>query len=188
MHEVELFLVFTRPLDALRIPYMVKGSVASILYGEPRLTHDIDLVIELRRSHLESFCTAFPFQDFYCPPSEILLDELARTSRGHFNLIHHDSGFKGDVYLLGQDPLHRWGLDHRRTIDLDGETIEVAPPEYVMIRKLEYFQEGGSEKHLRDIEGILDMQMPYLDLSFMKQMVVERGLDGVWKRVAPQGE
>ena len=186
MHEAELFLVFARPLRELGIPYMVTGSVASILYGEPRLTHDIDLVLELGRERLTEFCAAFPIEEFYCPPPEVIRSELIRSSRGHFNLIHHASGFKGDIYLVGNDPLHAWGMGHVRNVDLDGEILSVAPPEYVIIRKLEYFEEGGSEKHLRDITAMLELQMQEMDTDFIKQSVRERGLEAAWERVDPE--
>jgi hypothetical protein len=43
MQQVDLFLIFTGPLDFAQIPYMVSGSVASMVYGEPRLTNDVDI-------------------------------------------------------------------------------------------------------------------------------------------------
>ena len=72
-----------------------------------------------------------------------------------FNLIHHQSQFKADIYLAARDPLHSWALEHRRRIDLAGAGAWIAPPEYVILRKLEFLREGGSDKHLRDIRFIL---------------------------------
>lgn len=183
MQEVNVFLVFTEPLDALGIPYMVTGSVASIFYGEPRLTHDIDLVLELHRHQVKAFSDAFPLDRFYCPPEEVVLAELARQARGHFNLIHHESGFKGDMYLIGNDPLHKWAMDNRRRIEFGTSSLWLAPPEYVILRKLEYFDEGGSEKHTRDIESMLELVLPDLDISFIESHVRERGLELVWQRI-----
>ena len=75
---------------------MVTGAVAATIYGEPRLTHDIDLVIDLRLQDIEGFVDAFPFEEFYCPPPEVIRLEASRSQRGHFNLIHHDTGLKAD--------------------------------------------------------------------------------------------
>jgi hypothetical protein len=77
---------------------MITGAVASIIYGEPRLTNDIDLVINMKPDDVETFADAFPIEDFYCPPPEVIKLEIGRSQRGHFNLIHHETGFKADIY------------------------------------------------------------------------------------------
>jgi hypothetical protein len=55
MPEANLFRIFVSRLNKLSIPYMITGAVASIIYGEPRLTNDIDLVINLNPDDVESF-------------------------------------------------------------------------------------------------------------------------------------
>ncbi len=95
--------VFISRLNKLGVHYMITGSVASMIYGEPRLTHDIDLVIELNQDDIERFAEAFPIEEFYCPPPEVIALEAGRRYRGHFNLIHHETAFKADVYLSGRD-------------------------------------------------------------------------------------
>lgn len=87
MSETEVFQIFTRKLSALGVEYMVTGSVAGTLYGEPRVTHDIDLAMRLRPAQIPAFASEFPIEEFYCPPDEIILQELLRGQRGHFNLI-----------------------------------------------------------------------------------------------------
>jgi hypothetical protein len=110
MPEANLFLMFTQRLNTLGVAYMVSGSVAVIIYGEPRLTHDVDLVVVLDRGHTARLPKVFPPAEFYCPPTEVIAVELEREQRGHFNIIHHETGFKADVYLSGRDPLHTWRL------------------------------------------------------------------------------
>lgn len=155
MPEAEPFLIFTRKLAELDLRYMVSGSIAAIYYGEPRLTNDVDIVLVLPRGDAPRFASAFPIETFYCPPVEIIKQEQGRTERGHFNLIHHDSGFKADIYLAGDDDLHAWGLAHARTVSLGSDRVRLAPPEYVILRKLEYYEEGKSQKHLRDVARML---------------------------------
>ena len=105
MEQVEIFLVFTERLEQARINYMVTGSVASMLYGIPRFTHDLDVVIDLAPDQIDSIIEAFPLSDFYCPPAEVLQVESHRPRRGHFNVIHHETGFKADVYVHCRDEL-----------------------------------------------------------------------------------
>jgi len=90
------------------------------------------LVLLMRVDDIAALQAAFPAVDYYVPPDETLRLELARSARGMFNLIHHPSQFKADVYLAASDPLHAWALEHRRRIDLEGTGAWIAPPECVM--------------------------------------------------------
>ena len=173
---------FVGPLEALGFPYMVTGSTASMIYGEPRLTLDLDLVVELAAERAAEFLSAFPEAQFYRPPLEVVRLECARDSRGHFNLIHQDTGMKAAIYLGARDALHRWGLAHRRRMPFGSGEIWVAPPEYVILRKLEFWREGGSEKHLRDVRAMLATGLA-LDRTFLDAELSGRGLEAAWRRV-----
>ncbi|OQW95539.1 MAG: hypothetical protein BWK77_07275 [Verrucomicrobia bacterium A1] len=183
MDTVDPHLVFLRPLAASGIPYMVTGSVACTVYGEPRMTLDVDLVVVLNASTLDVFRGLFPEAEFYVPPADVLAIEAGRERRGHFNVIHGASGSKADIYLAGGDPLHRWALDRRRAVEMGGIQVWLAPPEYVILRKLEYFREGGSEKHLRDIAGVLRVSGDAVDRAALSDWIRRMDLNGVWKNV-----
>ena len=159
---------------------MAVGSIASNAFGEFRVTNDVDLILVLRSGQARRLAEAFPGSEFYCPPVEVIELEAARDERGHFNLIHHETGFKADIYLAGNDPLQKWALQQRREIKLDDSIVWIAPPEYVIIGKLEFFREGGSEKHLRDIRGIL--AMTEVDRALLEKEIGQRGLADVWRK------
>jgi hypothetical protein len=169
---------FIEPLERLGLPYCITGSVAASVYGEPRLTADIDVVLLLRAEDIAALRSAFPDSAYYVPPEETLRLEAGRGSRGMFNLIHHLSQFKADIYLAARDPLHAWALAHRRRIDLEGGGAWIAPPEYVILRKLEYLREGGQDKHVRDIRFILAATA--VDHEFLDAEVARRGLLAQW--------
>jgi len=171
---------FLEPLERLAFPYCVTGSVAASVYGEPRLTADIDVVLLLDAAGLGALRAAFPDSAYYVPPDETLRLELARSSRGMFNLIHHASQFNADIYLAARDPLHAWALANRRRIDLGGGGAWIAPPEYVILRKLEYLREGGSDKHVRDIRFILAATP--IDRAFVETEVARLGAVAQWRR------
>jgi hypothetical protein len=183
MLEPNLFLIFVSRLNASRMQYMVTGAVASIIYGEPRLTHDIDLILELDDAEVQKFVKVFPLEEFYCPPLEILKIEARRPLRGHFNLIHHETGFKADIYIMGEDKLHHWGMSRRRQFEIAGEMIWVAPPEYVILRKLEFFREGGSEKHLNDITSMIELSSDQINFEELQNRIKEDALEKEWQRV-----
>ena len=183
MPELDLISIFIVRLNKLGIKYIITGSVASIIYGEPRLTHDVDLIIELNKDDITDFVSAFPLEDFYCPPEEVVNVEINRRLRGHFNLIHHETGFKADIYLSGEDPLHQWALDNGKRAEYEGESLWLAPIEYVIIRKLQYSQEGGSEKHIRDIQSMLEISANQIGYHFLDKKIQELNLETGWRRV-----
>jgi len=178
-----IFSVFsnvTRRLESAGIPHMVVGSVASMIYGEPRLTKDIDLVIDLLPSGASRLTRIFLFDEFYCPPEEAIAAELAE--RGQFNLIHQSTGIKIDI-IVRKDTEHAREEFERRRRKPFWENYEafVASPEDVIIKKLQYFREGGSEKHLRDIRGIL--AHCELDRSYMEFWIDRLRIGDEWKRI-----
>ena len=177
---IELFL---GPLERVGIEYMVTGSVAATAYGEPRMTLDVDLVVALDQASARGFLAAFAESEFYRPPLEVVRVELAREARGHFSLIHRASGMKADVYIASNDALHRWGLAHRRRLRLGSQDVWLAPPEYVIVRKLEFWREGGSDKHLRDVRAMLASGTT-LDRELLAREVDHRSLREAWARVA----
>ena len=176
----DLLLPFLEPLEALGLPYMLTGSVAGILYGEPRLTHDVDIVVALRRADATRIVQAFPGNAFYCPPEEVIIIEVKRGHRGHFNLIHHETGFKADIYIA-HDELHRWALASTRRIRVGQIEANVAPPEYVILRKLEYYRDGRSDKHLTDIRSILDVSGDLIDRRTIAERAEALGLSDTWE-------
>ena len=171
---------FLEPLERLGLPYCITGSVAASVYGEPRLTADVDVVLLMRVEDISRLRAAFPDSDYYVPPEETLRLEAARTARGMFNLIHHASQFKADVYLVARDPLHAWALKHRRRIALGNGDVWIAPPEYVILRKLEYLREGDQDKHVRDIRFMLAATT--VDRKFLEAEVTRLGLHAQWRK------
>jgi hypothetical protein len=183
MQPLELLTAFVAPLEKSGIPYFITGSVASIFYGEPRLTHDIDVVIHLSKTDLSRFSSFFPLEQYYCPPEEVIQIETRRRPFGHFNLIHHESGLKADIYPDADDPLHQWAFTNKKRVDMgSGLALWLAPPEYVIIRKLEYFREGGSEKHLEDIGKMLPQVSEDLNAEFLRNEIEKRSLQQGWEQ------
>ena len=168
--------------NAIGVEYMVTGATAAIVYGQPRLTNDLDVVLILQFEQVRELVAAFPDSEFYVPPEEVIQAERSRPMRGHFNILHLASGYKADVYLAGDDPLHHWALPLRRRIDwTDGMPLHVAPPEYVIVRKLEYFREGGSSKHPADIRAML--ATTEVDFGAIEDWVERLGLARQWAQV-----
>ncbi len=162
---------------------MISGSLASIFYGEPRLTMDVDIVVHLDRDEAAGLPGFFPPDGFYLPPPEVLAAELARPTRGHFNVIHFESGQKADFYPSRRHPYWQWAFDHRQLGKVGEDEAWYAPPEYVIMWKLEFFREGGGDKHLRDIRGMLLVNEDTIDRGLIDRATVELGLGAQWSEV-----
>lgn len=171
-------LLFLLPLEELELAYMVVGSFACIAYGVIRDTRDVDIVLTMSVQDASRLTAVFPAERFYCPLEETLVEEAARSERDQFNVIHHETGFKADFFLAGNDALHRWAFQNRRRYPLDGKPIRVAPPEHVIVNKLEFFREGGSDKHLRDIRVILHFNE--VDVALLEAEIARRRLTELW--------
>lgn len=175
--------LFILPLETAGIRYMVSGSVASIHYGEPRLTLDVDIVLALEPPQVAQLGPIFPAPEYYCPPVDVVQIETKRPQRGHFNVIHIASGLKADMYPSREHPLFAWAMSSRRRVRAAAGGLEIwlAPPEYVVLWKLAYFSEGGSEKHLRDIRSILAVSGPSMELDLIDRTAATQGLKPAWE-------
>ena len=187
MTTPEIHHLLIQPLHGTGLPYMITGSVAAIAYGEPRMTNDVDLVLGLSPGDGEKLVTAFPSSEYYVPPLEIIEEERQRPRHGNFNIIHHETGLRADIYLTGDDPLHEWAFARRTRFPIGGDDIWFAPVEYVIVRKLEYFEESASDRHLRDIAGLLRISGDLIDRESLMTLIARRRLQKAWERVSSVG-
>lgn len=186
MNQAELLRYVVETLETLGVDYMVSGSQASIYYGEPRMTQDIDIVADVTLSHLPALLERF------APPEFYLSEEAAREAvlaRGQFNIIHSSTALKIDVVVRKDTPYHRVEFERRRREPiLPGRTAYFARPEDVILNKLLYFQQGGSDRHLRDIAGMLRVSGAEIDTRYINEWAQRLGVDGVWRAVRQRGE
>ncbi|MCC6246021.1 MAG: hypothetical protein IT353_24520 [Gemmatimonadaceae bacterium] len=174
--------LFIAPLNRARIDYMVTGGLAAIVYGHPRLTLDVDLVIRLGEMDAVPFASLWSPHEFYCPPVEVIQEEQARASHGHFNVIHHDSAMRADVYLAGNEPLQEWALASCVEREIQRERVRFAPIEYVIVYKLRYALMGGSDRHLRDIARMIEVNAKDIDYSVLTKWIAHFGFSELWMR------
>jgi hypothetical protein len=182
MTGASLITLFVRPLNQLRIPYMVTGGVASVVYGEPRFTRDIDLVIALRPQDARRFSEAWPTSDFYVPPVEVIEEESRRPAHGHFNVSHHETAMRADIYLPGSDPLNAWAFAHKVVRLVDEDEVFMAPIEAVILSKLRYYKQGGSDRHLRDIHRMLAISGDLVNRSEVERWAARLGIEREWRQ------
>jgi hypothetical protein len=181
MEQADLLRYVISVLESQELTYMLVGSYASAVYGEPRFTHDIDIVVHLTGEAANRLCAAFPSPEFYV--SQVAAREAVLT-RGQFNVIHPASGNKIDFMIVRNDPWGRMQLTRRvRRPILPDQDGFVAAPEDVIIGKLWYYDEGGSDKHLRDIAGMLQTSGEAINMQYVDQWAQELGFVDHWRAV-----
>ena len=181
MDQDELLRHVVRACETLGLRYFVTGSVATIFYGEPRFTNDIDVVVELPPETVPGLLKEFPAEDFYLSEESV---RRAIRRKGQFNVIHPASGLKVDVMIPSGDAFDQSRFSRTRTLhpapDLDAV---FASPEDVIVKKMAYYREGGSEKHLRDIAGVLELGGSEIDRGYIGEWAERLGLVEVWKEI-----
>jgi hypothetical protein len=181
MELYDLLHQMTQTLERLNIPYLITGSVASMAYGEPRLTNDIDIVAGIDEGRVGDLVAAFPPGEFYISGDMI---RQAVRERGQFNIIHPASGIKVDIMIPRDSPFDRSRFSRvRRITTAEHRQANFASPEDVIIKKMEYYREGGSEKHLRDITGIIKISGKELDHDYILDWTGRLGLTKIWDAI-----
>jgi len=178
----ELFRYLIAALEDVGVPYAIGGSMASIAYGEPRATLDIDVVVSLRAESLGAFCEHFPPGEFYLSHDAAL---VAISGGDHFNIIHPASGMKIDVFSDRADEVSRSQVERGRRLQaLEGLTAVFSSAEELIVKKLEYYRLGGSDKHLRDVRSMLDISGAEIDVERIEYWVQRLGLHAEWALVS----
>ncbi|WP_420644431.1 hypothetical protein [Candidatus Leptofilum sp.] len=171
---IEVTLKVTAVFEQLNVPYLIGGSLASVLYGMVRTTQDADIIAEMRQEHTQPFVSTLE-DEFY-------IDEEMITSSIHgnssFNIIHRETFFKVDVFI----PLPRPFLQSQlvraqwQTFALETEvSAKFATPEDTILSKLEWFRLGGetSERQWRDILGVIKTRADKLDFAYLQKWAEE---------------
>ena len=181
MDPYELLERIARILENQNIPYLVTGSVAAMAFGEPRLTNDIDVVAAVGHEHVDGLLSAFPEEEFYI--SEEAIREAVRR-RTQFNIIHPASGMKIDIFIRKGTPFNDSRFSRIRRIKA-GENFEAnfAAPEDIILMKMQYYLDGGSEKHLRDVSGILKISGSEIDKDYIVHWAERLNLMDVWNLI-----
>lgn len=186
MSQQDLLKRVVDTLDRSGIDYMVTGAVASSLQGEPRSTHDLDLVVALEERHVKDLLAAFPGPRFYL--DEEAVREAIRTG-GLFNLMDVGEGDKVDFWLLTDEPFDQSRFARKYVEEVLGIRLKVSSPEDTILQKLKWAKmTGGGEKYYRDALGVYEVQVGTLDLSYLADWAQQLGVEDLWRRLQREAE
>jgi hypothetical protein len=178
--QPELLLALSQVVsafEALGIQYLVGGSVASSVFGEPRQTIDADLLARLLGRHAGPLVENLS-GEFYADLPAIL---NAIQTQGSFNLIHLETAAKVDVFVRWRDPFAQSQFARRQRKSVGQSPplqLFFASPEDTVLAKLDWFRKGGevSDRQWRDLLGVLKVQAQALDCAYLKHWAAELAL------------
>lgn len=186
MLQQELLKTIIEVLEALLVEYMLTGSLASSLQGEPRSTHDIDLVVAIEQPVAQQLLSALPPPRFYLDEHN-MLDAIERMSV--FSLIDADSGGKVDFWVLTGTPFDRSRFSRRYRDRFLGMEVYVSSPEDTILAKLHWARlSGGSEKQFTDALRVYEVQAGALDANYLAQWARKLDVQDLWERLQAQAE
>jgi hypothetical protein len=148
---------------------MLTGSLVSSIQGEPRATHDIDIVTEISRNDVAAFLSEFTPNDYYYDLEGAM---TAAETGGMFNILSMSSGDKVDIWALTKSAFDQSRFSRRQTVSLLGLTANVSSPEDTILMKLLWAKmSGGSDKQLFDAARVYELQSDILDLGYIDTWV-----------------
>jgi hypothetical protein len=166
---IQVVATIARTFDTLGIRYLVGGSVASSVYGIPRATQDVDLVADLQLSQVDAVTKSMA-GEFYVD-ADMIRDAIQR--RASFNVVHLETMFKADIFILQGDSWSREEMARARTEELDiaGSKVNIrfASPEDTLLHKLIWYKLGNqiSDRQWSDILGVIKVQGNMLDQAYL---------------------
>jgi len=190
--------VIDGPLDLLRrlvdlfddigVRYVLGGSMAAAMIGEPRSTVDVDVAISVDAVQVSELLARL--SDDYYLPREAAAEAL--SSGGSFNVVDTASSLKAHLFVLGDGVLDRRQIERRVRLDVDGfaDGLWVTAPEDQVLRKLDWYRRGDerSDRQWRDVLAILRVQGTALDLHDLREVADEVGLTALVDRALSEAE
>lgn len=182
LSEIEVLSFVCNKLEEANVAYMLTGSLASNFYAVPRMTRDIDIVIELKSTDIDHLCEILE-KDFYFEKSAV---QEAVQRRSMFNIIHNDSVCKIDFIIRKNVDYRKTEFLRKKQINVDGTLVWIVAPEDLIISKLFWAKDSISEMQIKDIQNILK-SVHDLDQSYLEMWIDKLDLVSIYKKVASNG-
>jgi hypothetical protein len=155
-------------LQKLKIPYIITGGMAVLIWGRPRFTADIDIVVELRLENVDKLTKALLMLGKANYIDKEMIKDALRHG-GEFNFIHGETGIKVDFWVLGKQPFELIRIKRGIARNILGKKVYFTSPEDLILSKLEWHQKTQSTRHLEDIQSVLEVSSKKLDMKYLKK-------------------
>ncbi len=174
--EIEILHKVCNTLTRLRVPYMLTGSFAMHFHANPRMTRDIDIVVELTERDVKKLCATLS-SEFYTD-EEMAIQAIREGSL--FNIIFHKAAFKVDFVIKKQTEYAMEAFSRKQELVLLGEKVWVSSAEDLVVSKLDWARDSHSELQLRDVSNLLKVKG--LDISYVEKWIDKLGLSGLYAK------
>jgi hypothetical protein len=189
MSQQDLLRRVIETVEGAQVDYMLTGSLASSLQGEPRSTHDIDLVVAVLapgRAFATALAQAFPSPDYHLDEGAVL--EAVRT-RGCFNLIDVQEGTKVDFWILTEEPFDQCRFGRKYDEEYAGTKLRISRPEDTILMKLRWSElSGGSERQYLDALRVYEVQHGTLEHPYLDHWAHTLGVDALYQRLKAEAK
>ncbi len=179
---IEITYKVATVFEQLDIRYLIGGSLASSLHGIPRATQDVDLVADILPTHVPAFVQAL--EDEFYVDSDMIKDAIRRESS--FNIIHLNTMFKVDIFILAKNQRAQEEMDRRESYKLSDNELElfVSSAEDIILEKLRWYELGEriSDRQWNDVLGVIKVKKEQLDVSYLKQKAKDMKLSGLLEK------
>lgn len=176
--ELDLLKLVCTRLDQVNVPYMLTGSFAANFYTVPRMTRDIDIVIEIHDSNIRVIHQLFQ-KDFYVDKDSIA-DAVSEYSM--FNIIHNDSVVKIDFIIRKNTPYRKIEFQRKRQILLGNTLIWIVSPEDLILSKLAWAKDSFSKMQITDIKNLFQ-SVKDLDVAYINKWVHLLDLNDIYEKI-----
>ncbi|MBN2018622.1 MAG: hypothetical protein JW749_00165 [Sedimentisphaerales bacterium] len=160
-------------IEAAGIPYAVCGSLSSSLYGQPRATNDADIIISPTENQLAALLKSLEGGCYLNPETAV----EAMKIRSMFNVIDKEFGWKADLIFQQDKPYQLSKFNRRMRAKLWGIDLWMLSPEDVILSKLDWAKDSGSEMQLRDVFGVMKLQWDKLDWDYLRHWAKILGVE-----------
>lgn len=182
-----LLVEVSKILRELKIPYIITGGMAVLIWGRPRFTADIDIVVELKIENVDSLTAALLALGKASYIDKNMIKD-ALDHGGEFNFIHGNTGIKVDFWVLQKKPFESSRLKRRIAKNILDEKVYFISPEDLILSKLEWYEQTNSSRHLEDVESILKISSKKLDMEYLKQWAKKLGVLEILKELINKGD
>lgn len=186
MLQPKLLIKILDLLHTYKIDYMLTGSLVSSIQGEPRATHDVDILINITPDAIPALVEAFPPPVYYLSRSAV---EEAIRYKSMFNLLDTTEGDKADFWILTDEPFDQSRFARKQEEKILGLSIKLSTPEDTILMKLRWAKlAGGSEKQFIDAMRVYEVQYRYLDVGYMEAWSQTLQIQELWKKLKQEAQ
>lgn len=174
--QEKLLLETAKILDNLKIDYFITGGFAVSVWGRPRATFDIDIVVKMLEPQVNQLVSAWRMM-YDAGYADANMAREAIQQGGEFNFIDPNTGIKVDFWSKKESPNSPREFERKKTKKISEQKIHFISPEDLILSKLQWYKLSPLEKHMEDIESILKISGDILDKEYLAHWIEKLKLE-----------